>query len=308
MCGNGVRENNSETLRYVSERKPNKKRGNFMSGENGAKLEEEHHVIKIFKVNDVSWKINGDADMTLHTVNAAPSVMFTKLEDLEDNFKNVEPKYFDEDDFDIVLDNCGTPSPPPNSEPYLNGDTELDNNPQHTESYNNSESLNGYVQINGMVSPSILLSNTKFKTPVVNIKRIPVPNSGLKRSADIKSDLLFNKIIISPQKSLKSSNVCTETNLGIKNGPVLCTTRKHSPKQKSAKNNKIRKSRFSLDKEKRENAPKSTKEGNPLKSRDTSSDSGSDRRFSERRFQGEKPYICNHCPLTFSSFENRGIF
>jgi len=34
---------------------------------------------------------------------------------------------------------------------------------------------------------------------------------------------------------------------------------------------------------------------------------GSDRRFSERRFQGEKPYMCNHCPLTFSSLDNRVV-
>jgi len=33
---------------------------------------------------------------------------------------------------------------------------------------------------------------------------------------------------------------------------------------------------------------------------------GSDRvRFSERKFAGEKLYMCNHCPLTFSSLENR---
>jgi len=47
-----------------------------------------------------------------------------------------------------------------------------------------------------------------------------------------------------------------------------------------------------------------------------SSDSGSDmrpdslaaeRRFSERRYKGEKPYICNHCPLKFSSLQNRVV-
>ena len=29
-------------------------------------------------------------------------------------------------------------------------------------------------------------------------------------------------------------------------------------------------------------------------------------RFSERRFGGEKPFMCNHCPLNFSSQENKG--
>lgn len=30
-------------------------------------------------------------------------------------------------------------------------------------------------------------------------------------------------------------------------------------------------------------------------------------RFSERKFTGEKPYMCNHCPLTFSSLDNRVV-
>ncbi len=35
---------------------------------------------------------------------------------------------------------------------------------------------------------------------------------------------------------------------------------------------------------------------------------GGGTRFSERRFTGEKPFMCNHCPLTFSSQENKGNY
>ena len=66
-----------------------------------------------------------------------------------------------------------------------------------------------------------------------------------------------------------------------------------------------RQSRRSVTLENPPDRPKSRSRDPSASSESSAGLATSERRFSERRFQGEKPYICNHCPLTFSSLDNR---
>ena len=377
MSDNGELDEEAETIKYLANKRKSRRKSeisdisdisNFVIEENGVGEEnvsrEEHHVIKMVKVSNDSWKINktncGESQTEpLESENSLsvpdpedhdhledlehpehPEVPCHlkhqgSLEDLRPNEKLVEPKFFDEDDFDIIMENSESDSII-FSEPCMNGVTQ-----KSSVTPENLELLNGLPLTNGLSSPHHLYPSTLCKRPFVSLKRLNTLGLCLEPTIQTPNfSRLKNVISPSIKNGCETSNglesegseqipgLESKHNNALKDGPVAVKQFK-SPKLKK------RKKRFSLEREKPVNVPKSSDVANPPKSRensvkrektsasrvdgihprtslkscDTSSGSaGSERRFSERRFQGEKPYMCNHCPLTFRSYQNRGTF
>lgn len=393
MSDNGELDEEAETIKYLANKRKSRRKSeisdisdisdisNFVIKENGVGEEnvsrEKHHIIKIVKVSNDSWKINrkncgesktepSESENSLsvpdpedhkhledledpehpgdlehpedheHPEDLEHVTYHGSLEDLRPNEELVEPKFFDEDDFDIIMENSESDSII-FSEPCMNGVTQ-----KSSVTPENLELLNGLPLTNGLSSPHHLYPSTLYKRPFVSLKRLntlglclesTIQTPNYSRLKNVISPSTTNRGetsngLESEEGSEKIFGLESKQNNAFKDGPVAFKQFK-SPKLKK------RKKRFSLEQEKPVNVSKSSDVANPpksmensvkrektsasrvdgihprtsLKSYDTSSGSaGSERRFSERRFQGEKPYMCNHCPLTFRSYQNRGTF
>jgi len=148
------------------------------------------------------------------------------------------------------------------------------------------------------------LSNIKLeKLKYVKVSSLPEATviQPVQLNNPTKDDIKSEKVKIVASKKLPSSKSLTNiaaTKVETSDFKPILTDTAQVAKTK-------RKSRFSLNLENPSKSAPRSREASV--SSEPTSEPGPDRRFSERRFKGEKPYICNHCPLTFSSLENRVI-